>query len=30
MKAYFISGIAADKRLFKNIELPNGFEGTRP
>jgi pimeloyl-ACP methyl ester carboxylesterase len=26
MKAYFISGIAADRRLFRRIELPAGFE----
>jgi len=26
MKVYFISGLAADKRVFKNIELPAGFE----
>jgi pimeloyl-ACP methyl ester carboxylesterase len=26
MKVYFISGIAADCRLFKNIFLPEGFE----
>lgn len=26
MKVYFISGLAADGRLFKNIRLPEGFE----
>ena len=26
MKAYFISGIGADYRLFKHIQLPAGFE----
>jgi pimeloyl-ACP methyl ester carboxylesterase len=26
VKAYFISGIGADYRLFKNIHLPYGFE----
>ena len=26
MKVYFISGIAADSRIFKYIELPDGFE----
>jgi pimeloyl-ACP methyl ester carboxylesterase len=26
MKVYFISGIAADKRLFRRIHLPAGFE----
>jgi pimeloyl-ACP methyl ester carboxylesterase len=26
MKVYFISGIAADKRLFRHIRLPVGFE----
>ena len=26
VKAYFISGIGADYRLFKNIQLPAGFE----
>jgi pimeloyl-ACP methyl ester carboxylesterase len=26
MKAYFISGIGADKRLFSYIELPPGFD----
>jgi pimeloyl-ACP methyl ester carboxylesterase len=26
VKAYFISGIGADYRLFKNIQLPYGFE----
>ena len=26
MKAYFISGIGADYRLFKNVVLPDGFE----
>ena len=26
MKVYFISGLAADKRVFKHIELPEGFE----
>jgi len=26
MKVYFISGIAADGRLFKHIQLPEGFE----
>ncbi len=25
MKAYFISGIAADKRIFRHIKLPEGF-----
>ena len=26
MKVYFISGLAADKRVFKHIQLPAGFE----
>jgi pimeloyl-ACP methyl ester carboxylesterase len=26
MKVYFISGIAADKRLFRHIRLPEGYE----
>lgn len=26
MKIYFISGLAADRRIFKNIQLPDGFE----
>jgi pimeloyl-ACP methyl ester carboxylesterase len=26
MKVYFISGLAADKRVFKHIRLPDGFE----
>jgi len=26
MKVYFISGLAADKRVFKYIELPQGYE----
>ena len=26
MKAYFISGLAADSRVFKHIHLPQGFE----
>ena len=26
MKVYFISGMAADKRVFKHIQLPKGFE----
>jgi len=26
MKVYFISGLAADKRVFKHIQLPRGFE----
>jgi len=26
MKVYFISGLAADSRVFKNIKLPEGFE----
>ena len=26
MKTYFISGIAADERLFRHINLPSGFE----
>ena len=26
MKVYFISGLAADRRIFKNIHLPEGFE----
>ena len=26
MKVYFISGLAADSRIFKNIRLPNEFE----
>lgn len=26
MKAYFISGLGADRRVFKNIILPEGFE----
>ncbi len=26
MRAYFISGLAADKRVFKHIVLPQGFE----
>ena len=26
MKVYFISGLAADKRVFKHIKLPAGFE----
>ena len=26
MKVYFISGLAADKRIFKNLRLPEGFE----
>jgi pimeloyl-ACP methyl ester carboxylesterase len=26
MKVYFISGLAADSRVFKYIELPEGFE----
>ena len=26
MKVYCIPGIAADRRIFKNISLPNGFE----
>ena len=26
MKVYFISGLAADRRVFKNIRLPEGFE----
>ncbi len=26
MKTYFISGIAADRRLFRRIQLPLGFE----
>ncbi|PWT71139.1 MAG: hypothetical protein C5B59_18755 [Bacteroidetes bacterium] len=27
MKVYFISGLGADKRIFKYIQLPEGFEG---
>jgi pimeloyl-ACP methyl ester carboxylesterase len=26
MKVYFLAGIAADSRIFKNIQLPDGFE----
>ena len=26
MKVYFVSGLAADKRVFKHIILPVGFE----
>ena len=26
MKVYFISGLAADKRVFRHIQLPEGFE----
>ena len=26
MKVYFISGMAADKRVFRHIQLPQGFE----
>ncbi len=26
MKTYFISGIAADARIFRHIHLPNGFD----
>jgi len=26
MKVYFISGLAADRRAFKHIELPTGFQ----
>ncbi len=26
MKVYFISGLAADRRVFKNIRLPEGYE----
>jgi len=26
MKVYFISGLAADSRVFKNIRLPEGYE----
>jgi len=26
MKVYFISGLAADRRAFKHVELPMGFE----
>ena len=26
MKVYFISGLAADRRVFKHIRLPEGFE----
>ena len=26
MKIYFISGLAADRRIFKNLRLPDGFE----
>jgi pimeloyl-ACP methyl ester carboxylesterase len=26
VKVYFISGLAADRRVFKNIQLPEGFE----
>lgn len=26
VKVYFISGLAADRRIFKNIRLPKGFE----
>ena len=26
MKVYFISGLAADRRIFKNLRLPEGFE----
>jgi pimeloyl-ACP methyl ester carboxylesterase len=26
MKVYFISGLAADRRIFKNIRLPEGFD----
>lgn len=26
MKVYFISGLAADKRVFKHINLPTGYE----
>ncbi|MBC8034641.1 MAG: alpha/beta hydrolase [Chitinophagaceae bacterium] len=26
MKVYFISGLAADKRVFKHIKLPEGYE----
>ncbi len=26
MKVYFISGLAADRRVFKNIKLPAGYE----
>lgn len=26
MKAYFISGMGADKRVFTHIQLPEGFE----
>lgn len=26
MKVYFISGLAADSRIFRNIELPEGYE----
>lgn len=26
MKVYFISGLAADKRVFRSIQLPEGFE----
>ena len=26
MKVYFISGLAADRRVFKNLRLPEGFD----
>lgn len=26
MKVYFISGLAADRRVFRNIRLPDGYE----
>ena len=26
MKVYFLAGIAADSRIFKNIQLPVGYE----
>jgi pimeloyl-ACP methyl ester carboxylesterase len=26
MKVYFISGLAADRRVFRNIQLPEGYE----
>lgn len=26
MKAYFVSGMAADERVFKYVELPSGYE----
>jgi pimeloyl-ACP methyl ester carboxylesterase len=30
MKVYFISGLAADKRVFKYIPLPTGYEAVHP